>query len=72
MKITNVESGPVVTRYELIPPKGVRGDKIAGLAKEIARSLALTSIGLLKLFGKNSMGIEVPNFKRQVIYLKNI
>lgn len=73
VKITNVESGPVVTRYELIPPKGVRGDKIAGLAKEIARSLALTSIRIVETIpGKNSMGIEVPNFKRQVIYLKEI
>ena len=73
VKITNVESGPVVTRYELIPPKGVRGDKITGLAKEIARSLALTSIRIVETIpGKNSMGIEVPNFKRQVIYLKEI
>ncbi|TXI93871.1 MAG: DNA translocase FtsK [Neisseriales bacterium] len=73
VKITNVESGPVITRYELIPPKGVRGDKITGLAKEIARSLALPNVRVVETIpGKNSMGIEVPNFKRQVIYLKEI
>jgi len=73
VKISNVESGPVITRYELIPPKGVRGDKIAGLAKEIARSLALPNVRIVETIpGKNSMGIEVPNFKRQVIYLKEI
>lgn len=71
--IANVESGPVITRYEFIPPKGVRGDKIAGLAKEIARSLALPNVRIVETIpGKNSMGIEVPNFKRQVIYLKEI
>lgn len=73
IQISNVESGPVITRYELVPPKGVRGDKIASLAKEIARSLALPSIRVVETIpGKNSMGIEVPNFKRQVIYLKEI
>ena len=73
VSISNVESGPVITRYELVPPKGVRGDKIASLAKEIARSLALPSIRIVEIIpGKNSMGIEVPNFKRQTIYLKEI
>lgn len=71
--ISNVESGPVITRYELVPPKGVRGDKIASYSKEIARSLALNNIRILEnIPGKNSMGIEVPNAKRQVIYLKEI
>jgi S-DNA-T family DNA segregation ATPase FtsK/SpoIIIE len=71
--ICNVESGPVITRYELVPPRGVRGDKIAGLAKEIARALALSNIRIVETIpGKNTMGIEVPNFKRQVIYLKEI
>ena len=73
VKISNVESGPVITRYELVPPKGVRGDKISSLAKEIARSLAMPSVRIVETIpGKNSMGIEVPNFKRQVIYLKEI
>ncbi len=73
IKITNVESGPVITRYELVPPKGVRGDKITGLAKEIARALALPNIRIVEnIPGKNAMGIEVPNFKRQIIYLKEI
>ncbi len=73
VSISNVESGPVITRYELVPPKGVRGDKITSYAKDIARSLALTNIRILEnIPGKSSMGIEVPNTKRQVIYLKEI
>jgi S-DNA-T family DNA segregation ATPase FtsK/SpoIIIE len=71
--ITNAESGPVITRYELLPSRGVRGDKVVGLGKEIARGLALTNVRIVETIpGKNSMGIEVPNFKRQVIYLKEI
>lgn len=71
--ITNAETGPVITRYELLPSRGVRGDKIVGLGKEIARGLALTNVRIVETIpGKNSMGVEVPNFKRQVIYLKEI
>ena len=72
-KITNAESGPVITRYELLPSRGVRGDKIVALGKEIARGLALTNVRIVETIpGKNSMGIEVPNFKRKIIYLKEI
>ncbi|HLX53082.1 MAG TPA: DNA translocase FtsK 4TM domain-containing protein [Aquella sp.] len=71
--ITNAETGPVITRYELLPSRGVRGDKVVGLGKEIARGLALTNVRIVETIpGKNSMGVEVPNFKRQVIYLKEI
>lgn len=71
--ITNAETGPVITRYELLPSRGVRGDKIVSLGKEIARGLALTNVRIVETIpGKNSMGVEVPNFKRQVIYLKEI
>lgn len=73
IKICNVESGPVITRYELIPPRGVKGDRIAGFAKDIARSLALSNVRIVEnIVGKNTMGIEVPNAKRQTIYLKEI
>ena len=69
-KITNAESGPVITRYELLPSRGVRGEKIVALGKEIARGLALTNVRIVETIpGKNSMGIEVPNFKRKIIYL---
>jgi DNA segregation ATPase FtsK/SpoIIIE, S-DNA-T family len=72
-KVINSETGPVITRYEILPSRGVRGDKVVGLAKEIARGLALTNVRVVETIpGKNSMGIEVPNFKRQIIYLKEI
>lgn len=72
-KITNAQAGPVITLYELLPSRGVRGDKIVSLAKELARGLALTNVRIIEAIpGKNSMGIEVPNFNREVIYLKQI
>ena len=72
-KVINAETGPVITRYEILPSRGVRGDKVVGLAKEIARGLALTNIRIVETIpGKNSMGIEVPNFKRKIIYIKEI
>lgn len=72
-KIINAEAGPVITRYELLPSKGVRGEKIVALDKEIARGLAINTIRIVETIpGKNTMGIEVPNFKRQTIFLREI
>lgn len=72
-KIINAETGPVITRYELLPSKGVRGEKVVALDKEIARGLAINSIRIVETIpGKNTMGIEVPNFKRQIIFLREI
>jgi S-DNA-T family DNA segregation ATPase FtsK/SpoIIIE len=72
-KVVNAESGPVITRYEILPSRGVRGDKIVGLGKEIARGLALINVRIVETIpGKNSMGIEVPNFKRKTIFLKEV
>ena len=71
--VINSETGPVITRYEILPSKGVRGDKIVGLSKEIARGLALTNVRVVETIpGKNSMGIEIPNFKRKSIFVKEI
>lgn len=73
IEICNVETGPVITRYELIPPRGVKGEKIVGFAKEVARALAMPSVRIVEnIVGKNTMGIEVPNVKRQTIYLREI
>lgn len=72
-KITEAQSGPVVTRYEILPSRGVRGEKVVSLGKEIARGLALSNVRIVETIpGKNTMGIEVPNYKRQIIYLKEI
>ena len=65
--------GPVITRYEIEPAVGVKGSQIVGLAKDLARSLSLTSIRVVETIpGKNYMALELPNAKRQSIRLSEI
>ncbi|CAN5222309.1 DNA translocase FtsK [soil metagenome] len=65
--------GPVVTRYEIEPAVGVKGSQIVGLAKDLARALSLVSIRVVETIpGKTTMGLELPNPKRQVVRLSEI
>ena len=65
--------GPVITRYEIEPAVGVKGSQIVGLARDLARSLSLTSIRVVETIpGKNFMALELPNAKRQSIRLSEI
>ncbi|WP_269149009.1 DNA translocase FtsK, partial [Enterobacter hormaechei] len=65
--------GPVITRYEIEPATGVKGSQIVNLAKDLARSLSLVSIRVVETIpGKNCMGLELPNPKRQAVRLSEI
>jgi S-DNA-T family DNA segregation ATPase FtsK/SpoIIIE len=65
--------GPVITRYEIEPATGVKGSQIVNLAKDLARSLSLVSIRVVETIpGKNFMGLELPNPKRQSVRLSEI
>ncbi|AIY41076.1 Cell division protein FtsK [Collimonas arenae] len=65
--------GPVITRYEIEPATGVKGSQIVGLARDLARSLSLTSIRVVEVIpGKMYMGLELPNPKRQIVRLTEI
>ena len=65
--------GPVVTRYEIEPATGVKGNQIMNLAKDLARSLSLVSIRVVETIpGKNCMALELPNPKRQIVRLSEI
>ncbi|MCC2958894.1 DNA translocase FtsK 4TM domain-containing protein [Massilia sp. IC2-278] len=65
--------GPVVTRYEIEPATGVKGSQIVNLARDLARSLSLTSIRVVETIpGKNYMALELPNPKRQIVRLTEI
>jgi S-DNA-T family DNA segregation ATPase FtsK/SpoIIIE len=65
--------GPVVTRYEIEPATGVKGSQIVNLARDLARSLSLTSIRVVETIpGKNYMALELPNQKRQIVRLTEI
>ena len=72
-KVIAAYPGPVITRYEIEPATGVKGSQIVGLARDLARSLSLTSIRVVETIpGKNCMGLELPNPKRQIVKLTEI
>lgn len=65
--------GPIVTRYEIAPSKGVRVSKITSLSDDIALSLAATSIRIeAPIPGKAAVGIEVPNKNKSTVYIKEL
>jgi DNA segregation ATPase FtsK/SpoIIIE, S-DNA-T family len=65
--------GPVITRYEIEPATGVKGAQVVHLAKDLARALSLVSIRVVETIpGKNTMALELPNARRQMIRLAEI
>ena len=72
-KVENVSVGPAITRYELKPAEGVRVNRIANLADDIALSLAAQSIRIeAPIPGKHAVGIEVPNAENETVRLREI
>ena len=66
VKVVDSYSGPVITRYEIEPDVGVRGNSVINLEKDLARSLGVASIRVVETIpGKTCMGLELPNPKRQ-------
>jgi S-DNA-T family DNA segregation ATPase FtsK/SpoIIIE len=64
--------GPVVTLYELVPAAGIRSARVIGLADDVARSLSVTAVRIATVPGRNVIGIEVPNARRETVYLSEI
>ena len=72
-KITEVNRGPVVTSFEVLPAAGVRVEKIAGLSNNLALALKAESIRVqAPIPGKGVVGIEVPNSKTSVVFARQI
>ncbi|RII84615.1 DNA translocase FtsK [Neopusillimonas maritima] len=71
--VVAAQAGPVITRYEIEPDTGVKGSQIVNLAKDLARALSLVSIRVVETIpGKNLMGLELPNPRRQMVKLSEI
>ncbi len=70
--IINAKEGPIVTRYELEPAPGTRSSRIISLSDDIARSMSAKSARVSVLYGKNALGIELPNKNIDVVFLKEI
>lgn len=71
-EITKVRPGPVVTLYELEPAPGTKSSRVINLADDIARSMSATSARVAVVSGKNAIGIELPNSKREIVALREI
>ena len=63
-KIIGFSSGPIVTLFEFVPNAGIKSSKVIGLADDIARAMSSISARISTQPGKTSLGIEIPNTKR--------
>ena len=71
-QIQSIRPGPVVTLYELEPAPGIRSARVIGLADDVARSLCVTAVRIATVPGRNVIGIEVPNARRETVYLSEL
>ena len=72
-EVVAVFPGPVITRFEIQPAAGVKVSRISGLAKDLARSLAVISVRVVEVIpGKSVVGIEIPNIDRQIVKLSEV
>ena len=71
-EITNVRPGPVVTLYELEPAPGTKSSRVIGLADDIARSMSAIAARVAVVPGRNAIGIELPNDRREIVMLREM
>jgi len=70
--IDQIRPGPVVTLYELVPAPGVKHGRVVALADDIARSMSARACRISVVQGRNAIGIELPNSKRETVYLRDL
>ncbi|HFD31590.1 MAG TPA: DNA translocase FtsK [Gammaproteobacteria bacterium] len=71
--VESQQPGPIVTRFELQLPAGTKVSKITGLAKDLARNMGVISVRIVEVIpGKTTIGIEVPNAKRDLVVIRDI
>ena len=73
VKVSNIERGPVITRYEVEPAPGVKIHKIVSLSDDIALTMKAQSVRIVApIPGKGFVGVEVPNTQSSLVYLKEV
>ncbi len=73
VEVDSVHPGPVITRFEIQPAPGIKVSQIVNLSKDIARSLSTTSVRVVEVIpGKTTIGLEIPNEHREIVYLSEI
>ena len=71
-RIVAVRPGPVVTLYELEPAAGVKSSRVISLSDDIARSMSAVAARVAVIPGRNVIGIELPNQRRETVYLREL
>jgi S-DNA-T family DNA segregation ATPase FtsK/SpoIIIE len=71
-EITSCSPGPVVTLFEFEPIAGTKSSRVIGLADDIARTMRAVSTRISVIPGKNSLGIELPNRTREMVYIRGL
>jgi S-DNA-T family DNA segregation ATPase FtsK/SpoIIIE len=71
-RIVEIRPGPVVTLYELEPAPGTKSARVIGLADDIARSMSVTAVRIATVPGRNVIGIELPNARRETVLLSEL
>jgi S-DNA-T family DNA segregation ATPase FtsK/SpoIIIE len=71
-EIVKVRPGPVVTLYELEPAPGTKTSRVIALADDIARSMSAVSARIAVVPGRNVIGIELPNVRREMVHLREL
>ena len=71
-EIGTAVTGPVVTRYDLIPSPGTKTSRVVSLADDIARSMSAVSVRVAVVPGKNVIGVELPNLNRETVLLREV
>ncbi|WP_296818772.1 DNA translocase FtsK [Brevundimonas sp.] len=70
--IDQIRPGPVVTLYELLPAPGVKHARVVALSDDIARSMSARACRVSVVQGKNAIGIELPNARRETVFLRDL
>ncbi|HCN3242649.1 TPA: DNA translocase FtsK [Escherichia coli] len=71
--VVNYSQGPVITRFELNLAPGVKAARISNLSRDLARSLSTVAVRVVEVIpGKPYVGLELPNKKRQTVYLREV
>ncbi len=72
-RVREIRPGPVVTTYEFVPAPGIKVSKIAALSDDIAMAMEAVHVRIVApIPGKGAVGIEIPNEKRETVYMKEI
>ncbi len=71
-EVREYHPGPVITTYEYFPAPGIKVAQVANLTEDLALALETESVRIQRIPGKSSLGVEIPNDKREIIKLRDI